>query len=195
MSKLYKSVLIVILLALGFSARAQVILQNEATFSGNSPYSSYQLTIAYEVTLSDGLYTYSYDLSTSPAVKLTSLTIGGSLDPVDTQSVVIQPGGGIDLSLSGASNDSIGFIWDLNPGATSGDVSFTSTNAPTMTTFTLNGDGVEWGSPGSIPAPDAALIPAPAPVPEAPTIFAAVLMILPLGVAGFRALRRDRNPH
>jgi hypothetical protein len=182
-----KTTVCIILLALGLSVRAQIIIPSATVTFNALSNPGYQLSITYEVTDTGGLYTYSYDLVTTPAVKLTSFTIGGTPDPVDIDSVAIQNAGGIDFGNSGAIDGSIDFAWDLNPGTTSSDVSYTSTNAPTMATFTVNDDGLEWGSPASIPAPTA--------VPEAPTILAGALMILPLGVAGFRALRRDRSLH
>jgi hypothetical protein len=185
MKKLIPIVPLVAFLAIGISARAAIVIPSTtATFNG-VPYSSDGLSITYEVTETGGLYTYSYDLATSPAEYLTSFTIGGSLNSVDTQSVFISSYGGADTSLSGVTENSVIYEWDLSSDITSADVSYTSPNAPTFATFTLNDDGVEWGSPDSIPAP--------APVPEASTLLAGALMVLPFGVGAFRALRKDRR--
>lgn len=141
------------------------------------------LTITYEVTESAGLYTYCYALSTSPGEQLTSFTIGGSPDPVVTDTAVISSYGGADTSLSGVTGDSIIYQWDFNAGVTNADVSYTSSYGPTLATFTLNGDGDTWGSPPSIPAP----------IPEVSTFLAGILTILPLGFGAFRAWRKDRR--
>lgn len=171
-------------LAVAISARGDIIIpQTSVTFDGSSP--GFELTIVYEVTLNAGVYTYSYDLTTSPAEPLTSLTIGGTPDPVDTESVVITAYGGADMSLSGVKDNSIVFQWDFNSGITSADISYTSVNGPRLATFTLNDDGVGWTSPPGIPAPTA--------VPEPSTILAGLLTIIPLGIGAFRSWRRDRG--
>jgi hypothetical protein len=170
-------------LALGFSARAGIIIPpTTVTFNGN-PTPDYVLTITYGVTESASLYTYSYALSVSPGEQLTSFTIGGAPDPVVTDTAVISSYGGADTSLSGITGDSIIYQWDFNAGITTADVSYTSAYGPTLATFTLNGDDDTWGSPPGIPAP----------IPEASTILAGVLTILPLGFGAFRAWRRDRR--
>jgi hypothetical protein len=175
----------VMLIALGLSARASIVIPpTVVTYNGISN-PAYQLAITYEVTLNAGLYTYSYDLATTPAEEITSFTIGGTPDPVDTESVVITSYGGADPTLSGPTADSIVFQWDFNSGITSADVSYTSVNGPRLATFTLNDDDVDWGSPPGIPAPT--------PVPEASTVIAGAVMILPLGVSAFRALRKGRK--
>ncbi len=174
--------LAVTLLSLGLSAGAQIVIPpTTVTFTG-SPY-PYELSIIYGVTGGPGDYTYSYDLSTPAGVYLTSFTIGGTPDPINTIGAALQNLGGADAGLSGINSISIGFIWDHGSDITSADVSYTSPYAPTMATFTLNDDGTEWESPASIPAP----------VPEASTVFAGAIMILPLGVAVFRAIRKERN--
>jgi hypothetical protein len=185
MRKLTALAAVVTFLALGACAHASIVIPStEVSFNG-VPYSSDGLSITYEVTQSGGLYTYSYDLVTTPEEDLTSFTIGGALNPIDTQGVVISAYGGAISSLSGASSDSVIYEWALDSGITSADVSYTSPNAPTYATFTLNDDGVEWGSPASIPAPAA--------VREASTIVAGAMMVLPLGVGVIRALRKDRR--
>jgi hypothetical protein len=183
MRKLITFTALFVSLAVALSARADIIIpQTSVTFDGTSP--GYELTIVYEVTLNAGLYTYSYDLSTSPAEPLSSFTIGGNPDPIDTQSVVITAYGGADTLLSGATGNSIVFQWDFNSGITSADVSYTSVNGPRLASFVLNDDDIGWTSPPGIPAPT--------PVPEASTIFAGLLTILPLGFGAFRAWRKDR---
>jgi hypothetical protein len=186
MRNMVKLVVTVMFAAIGFSAAAQIIIPSTTvTFDGEGA-PGYQLSITYEVTESAGLYTYSYDLVTTPGVPMLSFTIGGTPDPIDTDSVVISNYGLSDPSSSGPTADSVVFNWALLAGITNDAVAFTSTNGPNYATFVLNGDGVVWGSPASIPAP--------APVPEVSTIFAGVMMIIPFGIGAFRALRKDRGP-
>lgn len=185
MRKLMAIVPLGALLAMGLSAHADIVIPStEVSFNG-IPYFSDALSITYEVTETAGLYTYSYDLATTPAEYLTSFTIGGALNAIDTQSVFISSYGGADPFLSGVTGDSVIYEWDFNSGITSADVSYTSPNAPMFATFTLNGDGVEWTAPDSVPAPS--------PVPEASTLLSGALMALPFGVGAFRALRKDRR--
>ncbi len=173
-----------VFLAIGLSARAQIIIPSTlVTFNGTTP--GFDLSITYEVTENAGLYTYSYNIVTDPSESLSSFTLGGTPDPVDTDSVVITQYGGADTLLSGVTANSIIFGWDFNSGITSADVSYTSVNGPRLATFTLNDHGIGWTSPPGIPAPT--------PVPEASTILAGVMMVLPLGVGAVRSMRKARN--
>ncbi len=185
MRKFIAIVPVVTFLALGLCARASIVIPPTLVDFNGVPYSSDGLSITYEVTQDSGLYTYSYAFVTTPANPLTSFTLGGALNPVDTQSVFISSYGAADPFLSGVTSDSIIFEWDAGSGVTSDDVSYTSPNAPILATFTVNDDDVEWGSPNSIPAPAA--------VPEASTALAGALMILPLSIGAFRALRKNRK--
>ena len=174
----------VCLLAIGLSAQAQVIIPSTVVnFTGTTP--GFDLSITYEVTLNAGLYTYSYDIVTDPSEPLSSFTLGGTPNPVFTQSVVITQYGGADPSLSGVTADSIIFGWDFNSGVTSADVSYTSQYGPTYATFTLNDHGIGWTSPPGIPAPTA--------VPEASTVLAGAMMVLPLGIGAIRSMRKSRS--
>lgn len=183
MRKVFAVATLIVSLAAEFSAQAGIIIPPTTVTFDSSPTPGYELTIIYEVTQSAGLYTYSYALSAPAATPLTSFTIGGAPDPVVTESAVITSYGGADTSLSGVTADSIVYQWDFNSGITTADISYTSAYGPTLATFTLNDDGVVWGSPPGIPAP----------VPEASTILAGILTILPLGFGAFRAWRKDRN--
>lgn len=180
------------MLAVGaLSSPAQIIISPTlVTYQGQSggvTLPNYQLAITYGVTESAGLYTYSYTLVTTPGEPMLSLTIGGNVDPVYTQSAALLNTGSTDTLLDGFTSNAIIFGWDLNPGTTSDSVSFTSLYGPTFATFTLNDDDILWTSPNSIPAPT------PAVVPEAPTILSGAMMVLPFGVAAFRALRKERK--
>lgn len=174
------------LAVMGISARAQIIPPTTVTFegqSGGAPLPNYQLAITYEVTESAGLYTYTYTLVTTPGEPLLSFTLGGNVDPVYTQSALISNPG--MSAISGFTANTFVFGWGLPQDITSDTVAYTSPYGPTMATFTVNDDDIVWTSPASIPAP--------APVPEAPTVLAAAMMILPFGVAAFRALRKERK--
>jgi hypothetical protein len=172
------------LLAIGLSAQAQIIIApTMVNFTGTSP--GFNLSITYGVTENAGLYTYTYDIVTDPSEPLSSFTLGGTPDPVYTQSVVITQYGGADPLLSGVTGNSIIFGWDFNSGVTSADVSYTSMYGPRLATFTLNDHGVGWTSPPGIPAPTA--------VPEASTVLAGAMMVLPLGIGAVRAMRKSRG--
>lgn len=142
---------------MALSARASVVVStNTVTFYGivdgtNDP--AYQLNITYDVTLNSGVYDYNYLLTTSPAEDLTSFTLGGSPDPIDTQTMAIENYGGASVSGSGISDDSVGWVWGFNSGITSADVSFTSDIAPGSATFTISDDDIAWTSPPPLPAP------------------------------------------
>ena len=184
MKKVITLAVAVVFLAIGLSARAQIIIPSTmVNFTGTSP--GFDLSITYEVTENAGLYTYSYNIVTDPSEPLSSFTLGGTPDPVYTQSVVITQYGGADTALSGVTGNSIIFGWDFNSGITSADVSYTSLYGPRLATFTLNDHGIGWTSPPGIPAPT--------PVPEASTVLAGVLMVLPLGVGAVRSMRKGRN--
>jgi hypothetical protein len=183
MSKFIAIIVTATLFALVPAVRAQLVIipQTTVMYSGNE-FPSDQLSITYEVTETGDLYTYSYDLSTSPAVDIQSFIIGGPSDPVNTQGVVISSYGG--AFNAGATGNLIGYTWAVSSLPTSADVSYTSPNAPTYAIFSMNG-GDTWNSPDNIPAP--------AVIPEASTLLAGAMMILPLGVGTFRSLRKERS--
>jgi hypothetical protein len=192
MMKIAKIVVAVMFAAIGLSAQAQIIIPSTAvTFTGQSGGSSVPnstLSITYEVTLSGGLYTYSYILSSPSTDPMLSFTLGGVTDPVDTQTVAFANIGHTDPALNGITANSIVFGWDFSKAVTSDTVSYTSVNGPTLATFTLNDDDVVWGSPSPIPAPT------PAVVPEAPTVLAGAVMLLPFGVGAFRSMKKRLSP-
>lgn len=185
-----RATIAILFLALAVSTQAQIIIPSTmVTFSGESggvPQPGYQLSITYEVTESAGLYTYSYGLATTPGVPILSFSLGGTLDPIDTQTAAILSYGKALPALSGITGNSIAFGWGIGSDVTSDTVSYTSTLGPTMATFTVNDDDIVWTAPPPIPAPTA-------PVPEASTLMAGAMMILPLGVGLFRAIRKQRT--
>ncbi len=185
-------VVAVMLAAVGLSAQAQIIIPSTlVTYtgqSGGSPVPNSTLSITYEVTLSGGLYTYSYILSSPTADPMLSFTLGSKASPADTLTVALLNLGQTDPALDGVTPTSIVFGWDFNSGVSSDTVSYTSVNGPALNTFTLNDDDVVWTSPSLIPSPT----PAATPVPEAPTVLAGAMMLLPFGIGAYRAMRKER---
>lgn len=161
------------LIAVCIPARATVIIApNTVSFEGLSGgvlQPSYDLSITYDVNeINPGVYEYDYDLSTTAAEKLTSFTIGGAPDPIDTDTMIISNYGHASVSGSGFDSDSVGWVWAFNSGVTSDDLSFTSDIAPGYATFTANDDDIEWSSGAMIPAP------VPEPEPSSFALFAGV---------------------
>jgi len=143
-------------MAVGHSARATIITEGTNTYSGifNGSYNpAYQLTIAYEVTLSSGVYTYDYSLTTTPAEDLTSFTIGGNNNPINTNTLGNMIFGLASPIASGYNSDSVGWLWGFNSGVTADSVGFTSDLPPGLVSYTANDDDIEWSSPDLIPAP------------------------------------------
>ncbi|HEY1662562.1 MAG TPA: hypothetical protein VGI03_09105 [Verrucomicrobiae bacterium] len=170
-----------VLVAVG-SAQAQITLGT--TYTGHYTSGADQLTVAYTVTEAADVYTYDYVISTAPTETLTSFTIGGQNDQVDTDTAAFLNYGKTVAGSDAITDDSIDFVWNANAKVTSDEVSFTSDLGPALYSFTLNDDGIEWQSPPPIAAPAA--------VPEASTIMAGALMLLPLGAGAFRVLRKER---
>jgi len=138
------------------------------------------LDITYSVDLTAALYTYTYVLTPVLAGDyLTSFTIGGNASPLFTSTMAITQSGGGTGSVG---SNSVGWTWLLSQDVATATVAFTSQYGPGANTFTVNDNGTDWGSPPAIPAP----------VPEASTTLAGALMILPLGIGAFRALRKER---
>jgi hypothetical protein len=193
----------VALMVVGQAAQAIVVITDGTVImAGTNSYSgvnattglpdpSFQLTIAYDVTENTGpkpydtCYTYDYTLTTTPEEDLTSFTIGGNADPIDTQTIGYFPFiyGQAICSVSGFNDNSVGWDWGFNSDVTTDTVGFSSELPPTMASYTANDDGIDWSSPKLIPAPD----PAPAPEPSSYALLAgAVLMVGFLKIAGPR---------
>ncbi|MGH7941266.1 MAG: PEP-CTERM sorting domain-containing protein [Limisphaerales bacterium] len=144
--------------AVSFPARAQIIIPCETeSFVGISDgilQPDYCLYITYGVNeIASGLYQYDYELQTIEPEALTSFTIGGLTDPLDTTGMAMLDYGKTEVGASGFNSDSVGWDWGFNSQVTSDDVSFTSTVAPGYADFTANDDDMEWTSPGLIAAP------------------------------------------
>jgi hypothetical protein len=166
------------LLAAGaYSVQAQIVgpLTDTYTSDGDT------LTIVSTVTENaSSVYTYDYQISTSPGADLTSFTIGDFPTAIGATAITLVGG----ANQSGVLSDSV--FWDWNPatdgGLTSAEVAYTSTVAPGLSNFSLNDDVIDWSSPPPIPAP----------VPEPSTVAAGCLLLLPFGIGTLRALRKER---
>jgi hypothetical protein len=192
-----KSLLIVAalaLMAIGSSARAGVVLSGtgwETQGTGNQP----ELQVAYTVSLSGSLYTYSYTFTVGTLVA--NVFTPSSLNPVTSFTVDTPFSTSIaNISIDNAGN--AGFLipnnsvtWNYNTPASSDTVSYTSLFGPVLGGGSSN-DGapaVSWSTAN----PGGSNIPDPAPVPEASTIMAGALMLLPLGIGAVRAIRKERT--
>ena len=158
----------VLLAAVAFQVRAIIVVpQQTVSFQGVSDGQTVPdelLCITYKVTEShSGVYTYSYDLSTCIPEALTSFTIGGNADPIDTQGMKMLGYGEASHESSGFDSNSVGWDWGFNCDVTEDEVSYTSPVAPGDAAFTANDDDIEWSSPALIPAPVSGTAPVPEP--------------------------------
>lgn len=134
--------------------------------SDDTPQPNNLLDITYEVDeIQAGVYLYNYELQTIDPAALTSFTIGGAHDPINTTGMAMLNYGHADANDSGFNSDSVGWDWGFRSDITSDEVSFTSDVAPGYAGFTANDDDIEWSSP--------ALLPAPVPEPTAFALLAA----------------------
>lgn len=157
-----------LLAAVAFQGRAIIVIPPQTvSFEGVSDGHTIpndKLFIAYEVTeIQTGLYEYNYDLTTCNPEALTSFTIGGAGDPIDTQGMKMLDYGYADKDASGFDSNSVGWDWGFNSDVTHDDVSYTSPIEPGDAAFTVNDDDVEWSSPALIPAPVSDTAPVPEP--------------------------------
>jgi len=170
MKKLITIAVAIFLAAASFQARAIVVVAPQTvSFVGISDGVSQPnncLYITYEVNeIGSGVFEYNYDLLTVNPEALTSFTIGGYGDPLNTAGISMLDYGKAEKDASGFSTDSVGWDWGFNSDITCDDVSFTSNTAPGYAGFTVNDDDMEWSSP--------ALLPAPVPEPSTFTLIAA----------------------
>jgi hypothetical protein len=161
-------------LAMGYSAYATLVLSGSSTYVSSGE----MLTITYSVDDNSGTYTYTYMLNSSPKADLYSFQIGGILNPVNTSTIAVINSDGGSYIING---DSVRWNWSSGS-ATNETVSYTSKSGPGYYNFTVSDDGPVWSNPPLIPAP----------VPEGSTVVAGALMLLPLGIGAFRALRKER---
>jgi hypothetical protein len=170
------------LMAISHSAQAQIVVGsatwvNTASGSGGTP----ALTVSYEVFDNSGVYTYDYTLNVAAS------------NPVDGFSVdasYVLPG---TVSVGGAAAGGV-VAWNLIGVTDPVTVSFKSDFAPS-----LGGGSAYDGSPsvawsagftGDSGTANGLIA---VPVPEASTVMAGALMLLPLGIGAVRAIRKDRT--
>jgi hypothetical protein len=184
------------LMAIGLSARAGVVLSGTAYMTqGDIPQTMPDLQVAYTVSLSGSLYTYTYTFSVG---NLSGNTFTPTTANPVTSFTVDTP---FSTSIGNISTDSSGvtgllipnnsITWAETSPANSDTVSYTSLFGPI-----LGGGSANDGAPSvswSVANPGASPIPDPAPVPEASTIMAGALMLLPLGIGAVRAIRKERT--
>jgi hypothetical protein len=195
------------LLAIGSSAQAQIVWSGTASMvvMGESP-----IAVNYFVYLSGGTYTYAYEFDAPVALGEFEVNVGNGsyissvlASGVNTISTIASAnsatlGATLTSDFTTASTtyttSSVGSTsvqWQNNPSATEGDYAFgfTSRFGPTPGSGSIIDDTVgPWGdNSGGNP------IPVPAPVPEASTVMAGALMLLPLGIGAVRALRKERT--
>jgi len=156
---------------------AQPVLQVDYTAVGNSVINPTVWSYTYSFTvgdLSDSVFT---PIAGNP---VTSFSVAASY--VNAGSLT---------SLDGATGEiESGYVvWDYTPepGAAGADtVSFTSDYGPTLGIASGNDGSVSWNS--SNPGGELVAV----PVPEASTVMAGALMLLPFGIGAIRSLRKER---
>jgi hypothetical protein len=158
MKKLITICFAIFLAAASFQARAMIVIAPLTVcfegYSGGVSHPNDCLYITYDVNeICPGVYEYSYDLLTDRPQALTSFTIGGSGDPLDTSGMSMVSYGKSDANDSGFSSDSVGWDWGFNSNVTRDDISFTSGVAPGYAGFTVNDDDMQWSSPAMLAAP------------------------------------------
>lgn len=183
------------LLAVGLSAQAGVVDSGIAYYTqgtGNNPVLQVDYTVTYTGT-ANALYTYSYTFQVGDLVGSVFTYTPTTANPVTSFSVTTP------FSLSIANESSVNggtytlyansnITWNYSTAVSEDTVSYTSDYPPTLGLGSANDGGISWaaGNPGG------SLVPDPTPVPEASTVMAGALMLLPLGIGAVRALRKER---
>jgi len=185
------------LLAMGRTAQATITTVIPSTTAymtqgtGNQP----ELQVIYSVSFDSvsSLYTYSYAFTVGNLVS--SVFTPTTLNPVTSFTVdtTFSLSIGNITSLNGGiatlyANNNI--TWNYGTAQNTDTVTYTSMFPPV-----LGGGSGNDGAPSvswSVTNPGGSPIPIPAPVPEASTIMAGALMLLPLGIGAVRALRKER---
>lgn len=177
MKKLAIIAVTVALMAIGRSTQAQLTEYYVAQQGGSPDPSGPVLQVISTVT---GSYNYNYAFTLGYGT-------GAAFTPEDTANAILLFSVTL-LDTTGVSNISGGgglvgntIIWTF-PFVYTGDVSYTSPNPPGTFDATAQDVSVNWTGGVLVPAA----------VPEASTIMAGALMILPLGIGAFRVLRKER---
>jgi hypothetical protein len=195
----------VAVLAMGITQQAAHadIYTSVSSGSGNltSPSGPSPVAVSYDVILdsSDSTYTYVYSFTAFSGANINDFSVNASY----VSSVLGNGASLAALSLPGAFGSTVtGFyntvssststvVWNFADAGqpTLETVAFTSLVGPTAGTGSLiDGTSGPWGdNPGAGGSP----IPVPG-VPEASTIVAGALMLLPLGIGAVRSLRKER---
>lgn len=173
------------LMAIGRSAQAQIVYYYaESTSHGNFDPTGPTLQIESDVTGSY-LYTYTFTVGTGGTWGSISSTPEASFTAVNENPIgyiditVVDPSDITSISSGGVlSGDDI--TWNFGTKATPITVSFNSPLPPGLFDVTADDSSVDWS--GSVLTP----------VPEASTVMAGALMLLPLGIGAIRAVRKER---
>lgn len=194
-----------LLIAAGRSAQAQLVpgSAGSATFTSTA---SGSMTVNYFVDYNGSVYTYVYEFTAPSKVQdfevnasyVSSVLASGNstistLASADLtgsfQTLFTSASSTYDYTSTGTINldpDNVEFT--INPEKT-GPLTFayTSLFAPTAGTGSAIDTSVgPWGDNGGTGSP------IPVPVPEASTVMAGALMLLPLGIGAIRAVRKER---
>jgi hypothetical protein len=167
------------------------------------------IAVNYDVILdtSDSVYTYLYSFTAYPNDVITTFNVNVnssyllSVLAYGTSLSYYGPPAGFGATVTGSDVGPFGFTitptttsWSFDPTIEPilETVAFTSLYGPSNGTASLIDDGNgPWGdNPGS--PSGATPIPVPSPVPEASTVMAGALMLLPFGIGAIRSLRRER---
>lgn len=196
------------LLTIGYSSQAQIVLSGTGVMTslGQSP-----ISVNYYVYLNSGVYTYAYQFSAPVSLGEFEVNVGNGsfVSSVLTSgnttigTIANNNSGALGATLTAAftgasttftasSVSATTVQWQNNPSAAAGSYAFgfTSIYPPTPGTGSIIDDTV--GPWGNNPGSGGTQIPIPAPVPEASTVMAGALMLLPLGIGALRALRKER---
>jgi len=191
MKKTLMVVSAVALMAIGGSAQAQIVITyfTQGT-SGANPV----VQVVSDVTENAGVFTYSYTFAVGTLTAgVFSSANAATLYPKNpvghfTIGLVLPTSTIFDISLGGVPDANADTVeWTYTSGTYGTAVSFQSDAGPGVGTGSAD-DHIGWDSsnPGSLGGP---LVPS---VPEPTTVLAGALMLLPLGVGAFRAIRKDR---
>ncbi len=183
-------------------ARATLITSGTADFTSTS---DGPMVVSYDVffNANNSLYTYLYAFTPNVSGQDNAGSIGqftvnaGYVLSVFSAGDDVSGDPGVPLAdstltsitESGIADNVDGVVtWTYDPYATTAQlVGFTSSFGPANGSGSLNDHGLgPWGDSQGDP------ILIPAPVPEASTIMAGALMLLPFGIGAIRSLRRDR---
>jgi hypothetical protein len=211
MKKITLAIAGVALAVLATQQSAQATLTTEASgtanLTGPAPSPVY---VNYDVILdsSDSTYTYLYSFTAFPGDPISLFTVNASyvLSVLGYGSSLSSYGlpQGFGVTVTGSDQGPFGplitpttvswqFYTPIEPILET--VAFTSLFGPINGTGSLiDGGSGPWGdNPGAPEGSSPIPVPSPASVPEASTVMAGALMLLPFGIGAIRSLRRERT--